>query len=153
MGVQGWMPLVMVIAPIYGLPPELVGAIIEVESGGDPAAISSAGAVGLMQVMPREAGPWFADRPTKSDLLDPALNLIYGCRILRWSIDYYARDARTSEQRQQAVWRGVAAYYAGIGNVPKDGEIEHEGARKYVELVKGAVRRLFPVYYTMGGLQ
>jgi soluble lytic murein transglycosylase-like protein len=61
------------------------------ESGGDPEAYSSSGAVGLMQVMPRDGlaadfecanGPCFASRPTIEELLQPEFNLEYGTHML-----------------------------------------------------------------------
>ncbi|HEY8555041.1 MAG TPA: lytic transglycosylase domain-containing protein [Burkholderiales bacterium] len=67
-----------------GLPPELVLAVIEVESNFNPFAISSAGARGLMQVMPfwvKEIG-----RPDDS-LFRVQTNLRYGCTILRYYLD------------------------------------------------------------------
>lgn len=66
------------------LPPELVLAVIEVESRFDPFAISSAGALGLMQVMPfwlKEIG-----RPN-DNLFDVHTNLRMGCTILRYYMD------------------------------------------------------------------
>lgn len=69
-----------------GLPPELVLALIDVESRFQPDAVSSAGAQGLMQVMPF----WEAEigRP-QDDLHDTATNLRYGCTILA---HYLARE-------------------------------------------------------------
>ncbi len=66
------------------LPPELVLAVIEVESNFDRWAISSAGAQGLMQVMPfwlREIGH------PDDNLHDPRTNLRLGCTILRYYLD------------------------------------------------------------------
>ncbi|XAW61234.1 lytic transglycosylase domain-containing protein [Halomonas sp. Bachu 37] len=66
-------------AHLAGLPPSLVLALIEVESAFQPDAVSSAGAVGLMQIMPfwvRELGL------PADDLKDPVRNLRYGCTIL-----------------------------------------------------------------------
>lgn len=66
------------------LPPELVLAVIEVESNFDRWAISTAGAQGLMQVMPfwlKEIG-----RP-QDDLFEARTNLRLGCTILRYYID------------------------------------------------------------------
>jgi len=63
-----------------GLEPEIVLALIEVESHFDPYAVSSAGAQGLMQVMPfwkKEIG-----RPD-DNLTDTDTNLRYGCTILK----------------------------------------------------------------------
>ncbi|WP_422717935.1 transglycosylase SLT domain-containing protein [Franzmannia pantelleriensis] len=66
-------------AQLAGLAPEIVLAVIQVESGFQQQAVSSAGAQGLMQIMPfwiNELG-----RPT-DDLFDPLLNLRYGSTIL-----------------------------------------------------------------------
>lgn len=67
-----------------GLPPELVLAVIEVESAFNRWAISSAGAQGLMQIMPfwlKEIG-----RPD-DNLFHVGTNLRYGCTILRHYLD------------------------------------------------------------------
>ena len=66
------------------LEPELVLSVIQVESNFNPFAISSAGARGLMQVMPfwmKEIG-----RPGDS-LFREKTNLRYGCTILRYYLD------------------------------------------------------------------
>ncbi len=67
-----------------GLPPELVLAVIQVESDFDRWAVSRAGAIGLMQVMPfwlKELG-----RPG-DDLFHVPTNLRLGCTILRHYLD------------------------------------------------------------------
>ncbi|WP_432765389.1 transglycosylase SLT domain-containing protein [Halomonas pelophila] len=66
-------------ARLAGLSPSLVLAVIQVESAFQAEAVSSAGAVGLMQIMPfwvRELGL------PADDLKDPRRNLRYGCTIL-----------------------------------------------------------------------
>ena len=73
------------------LPPELILAVIEVESNFDPYAISVAGAIGLMQIMPfwlKEIG-----RPD-DNLLHIDTNLRYGCTILRFYYDKEQGDLR-----------------------------------------------------------
>lgn len=89
-----WESLIVKYAAQYGLDPALVAAVMTVESGGRQSAISSAGAVGLMQVMPYESNPrMFYDRPRRAELLVPDTNVNWGCKILadciRWrgSID------------------------------------------------------------------
>lgn len=86
-----WCDLVVEFASEHNLPPELIAAVILQESGGDPQAYSSSGAVGLMQVMPRDGlaahfqcinGPCFASRPSIAELQDPAYNIEYGTRML-----------------------------------------------------------------------
>lgn len=71
------------------LKPELVLAVIEVESGFNRWAVSSAGAQGLMQVMPfwlKEIG-----RP-EDNLFEVATNLRMGCTILRYYLDMAKGD-------------------------------------------------------------
>lgn len=66
-------------ARLAGLPPELVLALIQVESAFKADAISSAGAVGLMQIMPF----WVSELGLPiDDLTHPPRNLRYGCTIL-----------------------------------------------------------------------
>jgi soluble lytic murein transglycosylase-like protein len=73
------------------LPPELILAVIEVESNFDRYAISVAGALGLMQVMPfwrNEIG-----RPN-DNLVHIETNLRYGCTILKYYLDKENGDLR-----------------------------------------------------------
>jgi len=73
------------------LPPELILAVIEVESNFDRYAVSVAGALGLMQIMPfwiKEIG-----RPD-DNLLHTNTNLRYGCTILKFYYDKEKGDLR-----------------------------------------------------------
>lgn len=66
-------------ARLAGLPPDLILALIQVESAFKADAISSAGAVGLMQIMPF----WVSELGLPiDDLTHPPRNLRYGCTIL-----------------------------------------------------------------------
>jgi soluble lytic murein transglycosylase-like protein len=89
--VRRWCDLIETIAHQHQLPPDLLAALIWQESGGNPQAYSRSGAVGLMQVMPRDGiaktfecpnGPCFAKRPTIAQLNDPEFNVEYGARML-----------------------------------------------------------------------
>ena len=69
-----------------GLDPQLVLAVMEVESNFDRYALSHAGAQGLMQVMPFWKEVY--GRPN-DDLYNPLISLRYGCTILRHYMDRY----------------------------------------------------------------
>ncbi len=86
-----WCNLIQNFAKEYELPPGLIAVVIMQESYGDPQAYSKSGAVGLMQVMPRDGlaaafqcngQPCFSDRPSIAELEDPAFNINYGTRML-----------------------------------------------------------------------
>ena len=73
------------------LPPELVLAVIEVESNFDRYAVSVAGALGLMQIMPF----WLNEIGRPDDnLLHMDTNLRYGCTILKFYLDKDKGDLR-----------------------------------------------------------
>ncbi len=68
----------------YNLSPDLVLAVVHVESRFDRFAISRAGAIGLMQVMPF----WRKEIGSQEDnLLDDSTNLMFGCAVLRHYLD------------------------------------------------------------------
>ena len=90
-GVRQWCEWITQYAEQYDLAPNLLAALVWLESGGNPLAYSRSGAVGLMQVMPRDGiaanfhcvnGPCFASRPTIEELQDPQYNVEYGTRML-----------------------------------------------------------------------
>ncbi len=87
--------------PSLRLPPDLVLALIEVESRFDRWAVSSAGAVGLMQVMPF----WPRELGLQNQLVRIAPNIRMGCEILR----FYLR----AENRNWS--RALARYNGSIG--------------------------------------
>ena len=95
----------------FGLPPELVYAVIKAESGFDHNARSRAGAMGLMQLT-EETFLWMAEEhPPENgglDRYDVDDNVHCGCALLRRLLDHYA-----------APEVALAAYNAGIGNVDR----------------------------------
>jgi hypothetical protein len=101
--VRLWCEPIVENATQHQLDPILVAALIEVESGGTADAVSLSGAVGLMQIMPRDGlasqfecinGPCFANRPSMQELYDPVYNIHYGSNYLRGLINRYDGDTR-----------------------------------------------------------
>ncbi len=96
--VQPWCGLIEEAATKYGMDALLIASVMLQESGGQPEIMSTSGAVGLMQVMPRDGiaagfqcinGPCFASRPSIDELKDPAFNVDYGVRMLSGLTDRY----------------------------------------------------------------
>lgn len=90
------------VAVEHRLDPALLHAVVQVESGYNPRAVSPKGATGLMQLMPATARRLGVD-----DIADPWANLRGGARYLAWLIDAFAGDLRLA----------LAAYNAGEGAV------------------------------------
>lgn len=70
-----WLPEIQAASAATGVPSEVIAAVIRVESGGDPNAVSVAGAIGLMQVMPAE---FQSQGIPESAWFDPATNIMAG---------------------------------------------------------------------------
>ncbi len=96
-----YVPHIKKIANQYGLDPKLMQAIISAESAFNPKAVSRAGAIGLMQLMPDTARRFGIRDP-----FDPIANLHGGARYLRWLIDKFS-----------STHLALAAYNAGEGAV------------------------------------
>jgi soluble lytic murein transglycosylase-like protein len=96
----------MQIARDHRLAPELMDAIIVVESAYEPEAVSSKGAMGLMQLMPDTA-----TRFNVANAFDPAENMRGGARYLRWLMDRFDGELELV----------LAAYNAGEGAVERHG--------------------------------
>jgi soluble lytic murein transglycosylase-like protein len=101
-------------AAAHGVDAELMLALIAVESGFNPKAVSPKGALGLMQIMPvsadRYALPEERGRPAEERMLDPRTNLHTGARMLS---DLMRRWGRAD--------LALAAWNAGEGNVRRHG--------------------------------
>lgn len=86
-----------------GLPPELVIALIDIESRFDHFAISRSGAQGLMQIMPF----WLKEIGHPNDnLMDIDTNLRMGCTILKYYMDIEKGNIR----------RALARYNGSLGS-------------------------------------
>jgi hypothetical protein len=100
-----WESLIVEAAQNRKLDPDFLASLVWMESRGDPYAVGPVGAIGLMQVMPREAG--FEWRPTGDVLMDPAINLFWGSRTL----------ATVISQGHGDVFNSLAAYNGGWDQV------------------------------------
>ena len=89
--IQKWKEMIEASASENGLDPNLIAAVMLQESGGDAQALSVSGAVGLMQIMPKDGiaasiicgnHPCFINRPTSKELYDPFFNIRYGSNYL-----------------------------------------------------------------------
>lgn len=69
------------IGDLYGVCPELIMSIIEHESGGRPDAVSSSGAVGLMQIIPKYQQDRMNELGVK-DIYDPYSNILVGTDMI-----------------------------------------------------------------------
>lgn len=111
---------------VYNVPPSLVHAVIAQESGGDPSAISSAGAMGLMQLMPGTASAYGVTNP-----FDPNENVAGGVAYLHDLLQRYHGNLSLA----------LAAYNAGSGAVAKYG-----GVPPYAE-TRGYVNSVTAIYH------
>ncbi|MGQ9365990.1 lytic transglycosylase domain-containing protein [Azospirillum sp. A39] len=112
--------LVTKLAPAYRLDPDLVLAVISVESGYRPNAVSPKQAMGLMQLIPDTA-----KRFGVADPFDPEDNIRGGMKYLRWLLAYFKGDVSLA----------LAGYNAGENAV-----LRHGGVPPYTETQNYVVR-------------
>ena len=105
-----YAPEIRAAAAEFSLDPAYVASVVLAESSFDAEAVSSAGAIGLMQIMPA-TGEWIAGKLDDvfdvQRLYEPSVNLRYGCWYLRFLLDRYDGDMRTAS----------TAYHQGQGRV------------------------------------
>ena len=116
-------PIIDTVAKEQGVDATLVRAVIQVESGFEPRARSSAGAVGLMQVMPQTAKQYGV---SGRRLYDPRANIEAGIKHLKSLLDHLPLHL------------ALAAYNAGEGAVQRfQGVPPYPETQKYVSTILG----------------
>lgn len=103
---QQYAPHITRIAARHGVDPFLVHAVISAESAFNPNAVSPAGAMGFMQLMPATA-----ERFGVSNAFDPIANIDAGVRYLRWLLNHFNNDVQLA----------LAGYNAGENAVIRHG--------------------------------
>jgi len=107
---------------LHGVEPELIQAMIDIESGGDPSALSSKGASGLMQLMPSTAKAMGVE-----DSTDPRQNIFGGTKYIAQQLKATGGDVSLA----------LARYNAGPDNVTRYGGIPpFSETQKYVPKVQ-----------------
>ena len=137
----------------FNVPEPIIYATIKTESNFVPDAESSAGALGLMQLMP-STFEWLTtsvlkENLTPQDIIDPQTNIRYGTYMLSWLYKLLGD------------WETVfAAYNAGIGNVnswlenelySQNGKLTHipfPETREYVQRQLSHIKKYENLYYT-----
>jgi soluble lytic murein transglycosylase-like protein len=110
----------------HNVDPNLVRAVVKVESNFNPNAVSRKGAMGLMQLMPSTARQLKVKNP-----FDPEQNVDAGVRHLKQLLENYGGDVKLT----------LAAYNAGAGAVARSSGVPH-----YAE-TQNYVRRITNLYY------
>jgi soluble lytic murein transglycosylase-like protein len=130
-GQARWIARAIVYAALaYGLDPPLLGAVVYVESGFNHGAVSSAGTLGLAQLMPGTA------RGIGVDPRHPLANLIGAARLLRGHLDAF-------HAFPDPLGAALAAYHAG-GNAVRQakGRPPYASTARYVTMVQTVYLRL-----------
>ncbi len=119
-------PLFLQAAAKYDLPPQLLASVAQVESGFNPNAVSSAGAEGLMQLMPSTAASHGVDP------FDPAQAIDAAAQILAGNLQQFG-----------SLPLALAAYNAGAGAVESYGGIPpYTQTQNYVKSVTAAMNAM-----------
>jgi len=106
----------------YNLNPELISAVMQVESGGNPNSVSRKGAMGLMQLMPSSASTYGAQNP-----FDPEQNIDAGSHELSDLMSEFGGNLDLA----------LAAYNAGAGAVRQYGGVPpYSETQNYVRKIR-----------------
>src|SRR5205814_5012799 len=92
-------------ARTYRVDAALIRSVIDAESAFDPSAVSRAGAMGLMQLMPDIAAAFGVEHP-----FDPRENIMAGARLLRELLDHYRGNLKLAIASYNAGPAAIASY-------------------------------------------
>lgn len=124
-----WSREIETAAKKYDVDAAIIAAIIEQESGGNPTAGSHAGAIGLMQLMPRTA------RGLGVDPYDPAQNIDGGTRYFLYQFKRFGN-----------IEQALAAYNAGPGNVLNGNYLYIPETQRYIRNVPVLIEKYERVF-------
>ncbi|MBE7416173.1 MAG: lytic transglycosylase domain-containing protein [Ideonella sp.] len=131
------LPWVREAAQRHGVDSELLLALIAVESGFDANALSSRGAVGLMQLMPATAARFLPKglelRHVMQQLVEPRTNIGIGARLMAELL-----------QRHRRVDLALAAWNAGEGTVQRSG-----GRLPAIDETRAHVQQVLELYWAL----
>ena len=117
----GYPELISLAEQRHGVDWALIAAVIQVESGFSPAAVSKKGAVGLMQIMPDTAA-WVSARLGESvaqeDLVDPKVNIHLGTYYLRYLLTALPLNRRRLPPTTGVPLTCPAGWKKALGMVP-----------------------------------
>ena len=137
-----WREEVVRYASPAGVPPDLLQALIREESALDPGVVSSAGAVGLTQLMVRTAGQTARKlslpAPSAQDLTDPRLNIRLGAAYLGDLLQRFGGSAPLALAAYNAGEGNARAWWRSRGTLPLDEFVEEipiQETRGYVKRV------------------
>jgi len=115
------------IAAEQSLSPELLHSVIKVESNYNPYAVSSKGALGIMQLIPSTAR-----RFGVADVFNPVDNIQGGAKYLKYLLELYGGNYELA----------LAAYNAGEGAVARHGGVPpYVETKNYLHLVAGQLKK------------
>lgn len=116
---EPWKPMILAAAAKHHVDPDVLAIMMLVESSGDPEALSPAGAVGLMQIMPKTGESIAKERNiadfSANQLQDPATNIDFGAWYLARQVDAFGKDKTPTEKVELA----AAAYNGGTKSVER----------------------------------
>lgn len=118
--VQHWKPQIIRWAAQFALDPNIIATLMQIESCGDPTAVSAAGAVGLFQVLPSHFAPG-------ENMTDPATNARRGLGYFLDGLAFHKGD----------IFLSFAGYNAGHGTVLAQPSAWPEETQQYFYWSKG----------------